>query len=311
MNRFNLKSVTAICLLGISGVVSSCEKQTEEQLSGVKLSNGLKTKQSGTSAALLQFAGNGNLINFNSSSDKEYTKALAEGNFGTMVNNSGFDAVPTKVEIVNHELRIKLLANKLSGDGGVIGDFDIEDGPSYEVTYKIKFQPGFDFGGTDKGGKLGFGFGIGDGNTGGVISNGNGGSVRLMWIKLSNGKAVFKPYVYYTNMPDNTGDDLGMDYGYSPNNDGLQTGVFYSIKMRVKSNDNVANNNGEIRISVDGYTILTRTDMNFATVSGKKWIRELLFQTFRGGNTDAWKSQGDWYIYYDDIKYTKDPTETF
>ncbi|HET8829736.1 MAG TPA: hypothetical protein VFM79_10360 [Pelobium sp.] len=302
MRPFNIKSAVAICLLAALGI-TSCKKETSQ----------LAEKETATSDKTLKTLGSGDWINFNTSSNKEYTGALAEGNFGNMVNNSGFNT--GRAQILNHELRIKLLANKLQGAGGVIGDFDIPDGPSYEVTYRVKFGSGFDFGNTNKGGKLGFGFGIGDGNAGGNKSNGNGGSVRLMWVKLSNGKAVFKPYIYHTNMPDSYGDDLGMDYGHSPYNLGLQPNTYYTIKIRVKSNtnsdNNTNNNNGELRISVNGYTILTRTNMNYATATGKKWINELLFHTFRGGNEPDWESDNDHYIFYDDIKFTKDPTGAF
>ncbi|MBK0383938.1 hypothetical protein I5M32_13295 [Pedobacter sp. SD-b] len=296
--------MTAICLLGMLGVVSSCKKEVKEP--------SIEQQPNG-SDKVLKALGSGDWINFTTSGNKEYTSALAAGNFGPIVKNSGFDT--GRAQIINHELKVTMLAHKLTGDGGVIGNFDIPDGPSYEVTYRVKFPSGFIWGGNDKGGKLGFGFGIGDGNTGGDKSDGNGGSVRLMWIKLSNGKAVFKPYIYHTNMPDSYGDDLGLDYGYSPNDQGLNTNTYYTIKIRVRSNTNADNisshNNGELMMSVDGHTFLSRNNMNFAWKSGKKWIRELLFQTFRGGKEDSWKTGTDTYIYYDDIKFTKDPTGTF
>jgi hypothetical protein len=46
----------------------------------------------------------------------------------------------------------------------VIANIDISDGSAYELDYDVRFHSQFDF---SRGGKIGFGFLVGDGNTGG------------------------------------------------------------------------------------------------------------------------------------------------
>jgi hypothetical protein len=70
----------------------------------------------------------------------------------------------TKTWISGGTCRIKLLANALSGDGVVIGNVDISDGSAYELDYDVEFHSLFDF---SRGGKIGFDFLVGIGNTGG------------------------------------------------------------------------------------------------------------------------------------------------
>lgn len=46
---------------------------------------------------------------------------------------------------------------------GVIAQIDVTDGSEYELHYDVKYHSQFDW---IRGGKVGFGFKIGDGNTG-------------------------------------------------------------------------------------------------------------------------------------------------
>ncbi len=123
-----------------------------------------------------------------------YTSSQAAADFG---NIGGWN--DSRTWISGGTCRIKLLPNALSGAGGVIGNVDISDGTAYELDYDVRFHSQFDF---SRGGKIGFGFLVGDGNTGGDPGwDGNGGSLRLMWYQTDAGRVFFQPYVYYKDQP--------------------------------------------------------------------------------------------------------------
>lgn len=115
----------------------------------------------------------------------------------------------SRADIVDETLRIKLVANNLS-NAGIIAKWDIENATTYEISYDIKFDANFDW---SKGGKCGFGFQIGDGNTGGDPAwDGNGGSMRMMWYTNSQGRTYLQPYAYYKDQPTEYGDTFGKSF---------------------------------------------------------------------------------------------------
>ncbi|AWO00578.1 hypothetical protein DLD77_02100 [Chitinophaga alhagiae] len=221
-----------------------------------------------------------------------YTQAQAEGDFG---NINGWNS--SRSMISNGNLRITLLKNALSGAGGVIARTDISDGSEYELSYTVRFHSAFDW---SRGGKLGFGFLIGDGNTGGDPGwDGNGGSMRLMW--YNNGSRVyFHPYIYYRDQPGQYGDNFGKSY---PSSGSLNKGQTYTVQMYVKSNTGTSTN-GRAKIVIDGVTVLD-TPIRWTTNDSKRLIRNLSFHTFRGGSQTYWQSSTDGYIYYDNLVVSK------
>src|SRR4051812_39226211 len=66
-------------------------------------------------------------VNWNNYADGVYSSSSAAADFG---NISGWN--DTRTWISGGTCRIKLLANALSGAGGVIGNIDISDGSAYE-----------------------------------------------------------------------------------------------------------------------------------------------------------------------------------
>lgn len=221
-----------------------------------------------------------------------YTQAQAEADFG---NISGWNSGRSMIS--NGNLRITLLKDALSGAGGVIARTDISDGSEYQLSYTVRFHSAFDW---SRGGKLGFGFLIGDGNTGGDPGwDGNGGSIRLMW--YNNGSRVyFHPYIYYRDQPGEFGNNFGKSY---PSSGSLNKGQTYHVQMYVKSNTGTSTN-GRARIIIDGVTVLD-TAIRWTTNDSKRLIRNLSFHTFRGGSQSYWQSSTDGYIYYDDLVVTK------
>lgn len=228
-------------------------------------------------------------INWNNYADGTYSSTAAASDFG---NITGW--VDSRCWISNGSCRIKLLANALSGAGGVVGNVDISDGSAYEVDYDIRFHSQFEW---SKGGKLGFGFSIGDGNTGGDPGwDGNGGSARLMWYQTDAGRVFFQPYLYFKDQSGNYGETFGKSY---PSSGSLNKGQWYHVHLYVKSNTG-SNTDGHVQYVIDN-TIVLDTDIRWTTNDSKRLIKGLTFHTFRGGSQDYWEASTDGYIYYDNL----------
>lgn len=227
-----------------------------------------------------------------------YTFAQAEEDFG---NVSGW--VDSRGYISNgngggKSARITLLPNALSGDGGVIANIDIADGAAYEIDYDIKFHSQFNWG---KGGKVGFGFKVGEGNTGGDPgTDGNGESLRLMWYASSASRVFFQPYVYYKDQPGQYGNTFGRSY---PSSGSLEKGRWYRVHMYIKSNTG-SSTNGHVQIIIDGTTVLDQA-IRWTTNDNQRLIKHLTFHTFRGGSTSDWMVSSTDYIYYDNLRINK------
>ncbi|WP_205508609.1 polysaccharide lyase [Longitalea arenae] len=232
-------------------------------------------------------------VNWNNHADGVYTSSAAAADFG---NISGWN--DTRTWISGGTCRIKLLKNALSGAGGVIGNIDVSDGSAYELDYDVRFHSQFDF---SRGGKIGFGFLVGDGNTGGDPGwDGNGGSLRLMWYQTDAGRVFFQPYIYYRDQPGQYGDTFGKSY---PSSGSLNKGQTYHVHLYIKSNTG-SNTDGHVQIVIDGTVVLDRA-IRWTTNDSKRLIRQVSFHTFRGGSQTYWQSSTDGYIYYDNLSVHK------
>lgn len=83
---------------------------------------------------------------------------MARADFGPISNWNEKRAL-----ISNGSLRITIEKNALSHAGGIIASIRIPSGTAYRLRFDIRFDDRFEW---SRGGKLGFGFAIGDGNTG-------------------------------------------------------------------------------------------------------------------------------------------------
>src|SRR5690554_2798149 len=231
-------------------------------------------------------------LDWDSHANGSYTTAKAQEDFGNM---SGWQ--PSRVAIDNKGIAVTLLADKLSGSGGIVANVNLQPAPQYRVTYDVLFPDDFIWG---RGGKVGFGLRIGDGNTGcDKADDGNGGSARIMWYTSDNGVTKFKPYLYYVDMPGEYGDNLDGESAY-PTEGSIQKGKWYTIEMRVKSNlSELAD--GHIEILIDGQSVLD-SPIRWTTNNTKRLINRLAFSTFRGGSQEHWKVDQDTQIYFDNLK---------
>jgi hypothetical protein len=232
-------------------------------------------------------------VNWNNLSDGTYTNSEAATDFG---NVTGWNEA--RAYISSGTARVKLEPNALSGAGGMISNIDVSDGSEYELQYDVRFHSQFDW---SRGGKVGFGFKIGDGNTGcDKADDGNGGSARIMWYTDNNGVTRLKPYIYYKDMPGNCGYDFGKGY---PASGSIQKGTWYTIKIYVKSNTGT-NTDGRLKVTIEDQVILD-TAIRWTTNDAKRLINTMAFTSFRGGSDSYWESSTVGYIYYDNLSWTK------
>ncbi|HYC27554.1 MAG TPA: hypothetical protein VEB42_02045 [Chitinophagaceae bacterium] len=240
-------------------------------------------------------------LNWNSRTNSTtYTQAQAEADFGNVIGWNDSRAFITNGKDNTNGCRVTLLPNALSGAGGMITDIDVSDGSAYEMDYDVKFHSQFHW---SRGGKVGFGFKIGDGNTGcDPATDGNGGSLRLMWYSPNSDPArvFFQPYVYHKDMAGTCGDTYTARY---PSSGALQKGVWYHVHMYIKSNTGT-NRDGHAQILINGTPILD-TDIRWTTNDTKRLVRRLTFHTFRGGSESYWTASTTDYIYYDNLTVNK------
>ena len=234
-------------------------------------------------------------VNFNSWSHlAPYTAAKAASDFGNIIDYASVEQ--DRCLISNSTLRVKLLKNQHGGAGGVIAKIDVGNHSAYELTYSIRFHSAFDF--AQEGGKLGWGFLIGDGNTGGdPAHDGNGGSYRLAWYVSSTGAYWLRPYVYYKDQPGTYGASWGKRYPASGN---IQRGVWYTVKMFAQANTN-SNFNGKIKFTINGTVVHEDNAFRWTTNHSKRMINHLSWTNFRGGGAGS-RSATDGLIYYDNFE---------
>lgn len=241
---------------------------------------------------------NSNLsVNWNSRTNgTTYTRSQAEADFGNVTSWNDSRAYITNGKDGTNGCRITLLPNALSSAGGLITDIDVSDGTAYELDFDVKFHSQFAW---SRGGKVGFGFKIGDGNTGcDPATDGNGGSLRLMWYSPNSdpNRVFFQPYVYHRDQAGTCGDTYTARY---PSSGALQKGVWYRVHMYIKSNTGTSKN-GRAQILINGTPILD-TDIRWTTNDSKRLIKSVTFHTFRGGSDTYWQASSTDYIYYDNL----------
>ncbi|HEY8970644.1 MAG TPA: hypothetical protein VIM64_16170, partial [Puia sp.] len=232
-------------------------------------------------------------INWDNRAHDGYTLDEAVADFGNILygwqEEKAFNSAGT--------FRIQLLKNSLSADCGMISKIAVAPGSEYELQFDVKFHSAFDW---SRGGKIGFGFSIGDGFSGcNPAWSGDGGTARLMWYN-DNDAVYFQPYVYYKDQPETCGDTFGRKF---PATGSLVRGHWYTVKLYVKSNTG-SQNNGRIRMTIDNTVILDQS-IRWTTNDNKRLINAIYFSTFRGGSQAYWQSDTDGYIYFDNLSWTK------
>lgn len=201
---------------------------------------------------------------------------------------------PARMNISAGKMKTTLAKNVVGPDGGLVSWIDVPDAAGYQLNFDMMFDSQFDF---SAGGKIGYGFLLGEGYTGGVPgTDGNGGSARLMWYKGWDGRVYLKPYLYYKDQPGQYGNDFAKSY---PATGSVAKGTWYSVKMLVKSNTG-SNTDGRIQIVINGTTVMDQA-IRWTTNDLKRMINRVCFETFRGGADASWQSTTDGHIYFDNV----------
>ncbi|WP_448248562.1 polysaccharide lyase [Thalassotalea agariperforans] len=169
------------------------------------------------------------------------------------------------------------------------GQFEVKlpAATEYTLSYKIKFEHGFDFA---KGGKLpGLTSGGAKFTGGNHPNNGEGWSARFMW----RAQGTAELYLYYVDMKTKWGEQLPL------NGVTFKTGQWYEIKQHIKLNQS-HQKNAKITAWVDGNLVMEKT--NFRLRLGEQGlINCFYFSTFFGGNSRDWVPKHDSFIRFDDF----------
>jgi len=171
------------------------------------------------------------------------------------------------------------------GGSQFYADLGMEPRDRLRLSYYVRFSENFDF---VKGGKLPGLFG-GRGNSGGKIPDGTDGfSTRYMWRRDGKGEV-------YAYLP--TSEEYGTSIGRGSWQ--FQPGRWYHLEQVVTLND-PDENNGRVRVYVDGTERVDRQNLTFRTTEVLK-IEGLFFSTFFGGGNASWATPRDVYIDFADF----------
>jgi hypothetical protein len=193
------------------------------------------------------------------------------------------------VEINKNEIIITHKAGLFGGSNGVASNVPLESAKDATLEFKIKFSPGYDF---KKGGKIP---GLAGGNTpaGRENVNGKGFTSRFMW----KSKGKFIAYLY--DMDKNDGDaGRNIKSGFK-----FETGVWYTIKQRIKLNTG-QNNDGILQVWVNEEPVIDRNDLAFMMESPNNNIDSIAFSSFLGGSDATWSPDRDSIVVFKDFRYT-------
>ncbi|SHG15382.1 hypothetical protein SAMN05444483_105152 [Salegentibacter echinorum] len=240
-------------------------------------------------------------VGFNTGNTSINSETSAENIFDNKI--SGWDTGVAKIE--SNKLKITL-PERAGTSNGMECRLDVTDNPKYQLYFDVKFQDNFDF---SRGGKLGFGFAIGDGVTGGrweeAVNENKGGSFRVMWRGDSAEPYLF-PYVYYKDMQGFNGND------FKHKKFNITDNRTYRVRLTIKTNTSASKANGYAKMEVkqsgeSNYTKVWETSSirwSGNSSASKRNIKTFYFSTFRGGKTNEWDgNNGSQSIYFDNLKW--------
>jgi endoglucanase len=194
-----------------------------------------------------------------------------------------------------HSLRVSFPRGSVGpSEGGYQAAMRLEPTDEYTLSYWLRFDPAFSWGGARQGGKLP---GLAQGGLcsgGDVCDGGNGFTARYMWRK--DGAAVL--YLYHMDKPGKWGEDFpletpaGKPYFFP-------RGEWINLVQRVKINS-PGNADGEVQVWVNGREALRLDGLRFVTDGSR--IDTFYVSTFHGGNTADWGPAHDSHLWIDDIR---------
>jgi len=178
--------------------------------------------------------------------------------------------------------------------GGHQAAIRLKPAEEYFLSYWLKFDENFSWGGSDQGGKLP-GLAQGKNCSGGDVCDGtNGFTARYMW--REDGAAVL--YLYHMDKPGEWGEDFPL---LSPDREPLffTLGEWIHLVQRVKINSGTEAN-GEVQVWVNGKEALSRDGLRLVTDGSL--VDTFYVSTFHGGNAPSWAPLSDSFLWIDDIE---------
>jgi hypothetical protein len=171
----------------------------------------------------------------------------------------------------------------------------------YELSFRVQFQPGFQFqrpGVRYGGGKL-LGLAGGSRPSGGAGKD-DGMSLRIMWrgdAKFEKQRNYIEAYLYWRHQDDKYGDRFFLS--------DVEPGRFYSVRMQVSAG--TAERDGFARIWVDDQLRYDRPHRFVA--AGHAWaMNQLMHHGFYGGNDPTWAPDADTSLLLDGVQVRALPT---
>lgn len=154
---------------------------------------------------------------------------------------------------------------------------------TYRTVQSCYFDPNFDWGGSNEGGKLGIGLGGGSRPAGGLPKQ-DGFTSRTMW---RTGGSLYE-YVY-------DADTSG--YGtYIPLNVTAPRGEYFEIAREITMNSSAGVADGKLKVWYNGDLKINQSNRKWFG-SGSPVIDALILFTFHGGNDSTWSPSRHNHVY--------------
>ncbi len=186
------------------------------------------------------------------------------------------------------------LAPASKGSTRSVARAGLTPGKTYRLTQSVYFEPGFDWGGKNEGGKLGFGLGGGSAPTGGLVRT-DGFTLRFMWRGNKDGTAHIALYSYAA--------DRGQKYGADYPLEGFDApiGKWFELSMELTVNSATGVADGSVRAWADGVLRVERNNIAWQTSGGQPSVQDLFYTTFYGGNDTSWSPDHTTHVRFSDV----------
>lgn len=179
---------------------------------------------------------------------------------------------------------------------------ELSPAASYRLTQSFYLEPGFDWGGENEGGKLGFGLGGNTAPTGGM-TNEDGFSARIMWRGRGDDSARFSLYIYSSDRSQNLpfGDDYIIE-DYS-----VPIGEWVEVTMEVTTNSTISKADGSFRFWINNQLKLNERNIQWQAKGAKPAVDRLLYSTFHGGSDSTWSPAATVFVRTSSICWQSGP----
>lgn len=167
---------------------------------------------------------------------------------------------------------------------------------TYRLTQSIFLEPGFDWGGKNEGGKLGFGFGGGSAPSGGLLQT-DGFTVRFMWRGNKDGTAHMVIYSYAADRNQSLpyGDDHPLESFVVP------VGEWFDLGMEITVNSAIEKSDGSLRAWANGELALQLDNIQWQSSGDKPAVQGLTYSTFYGGADSSWSPDHTTHIRFANV----------